>query len=334
MTPRCVPAVPDFEHHTEHAVCELLCSQLPDTAAVLANMRFTDRRGDVEADLVIALPGADIAVLKVKGGAYTMTGGRGGRPAVARLRHADRPGQTSGAQQVRDAYLSRPRRAVAATAASVRPSRGAADQPVPDDVDPPDCPRWLVVDADQLGRLADIVRAVLQRQESENPFATEQDVDDLLTGRPSSQRDTVDLAASRELECDLLTERQAKILDAIRDIFRVEVRGGAGSGKTWLAVEQQMRSHGAYWESYWAGDDVFLGHVLGFKGLERPVVVLAVNGFGRGNERAREKLYVGLSRARDLRVVCGDTEVIRAIGGAGILSTVVEHNAMRYARSS
>ena len=45
-----------------------------------------------------------------------------------------------------------------------------------------------------------------------------------------------------------------------------------------------------YWESYWAGDDVFYGHVLGFKGLERPVVVLAVNGFGRGDERARESL--------------------------------------------
>ena len=80
----------------------------------------------------------------------------------------------------------------------------------------------------------------------------------------------------------------------------------------------QRHGHAAYWESYWAGDDVFFGHVLGFKGLERPVVVLAVNGFGKGEERAREKLYVGLSRARDLLVVCGDPELIRAVGGDGV----------------
>lgn len=85
-----------------------------------------------------------------------------------------------------------------------------------------------------------------------------------------------------------------------------------------VQVEQQAQGHDAYWESYWAGDDVFFGHVLGFKGLERPAVVLAVNGFGRGDERTREKLYVGLSRARDLLVVCGDPQVLRAVGGDGV----------------
>ena len=82
-----------------------------------------------------------------------------------------------------------------------------------------------------------------------------------------------------------------------------------------VQVEQQGRGQ----DDYWAGEDVFFGHVLGFKGLERPAVVLAVNGFGRGDERAREKLYVGLSRARDLLVVCGDPDVIRDVGGEGPL---------------
>ena len=87
-----------------------------------------------------------------------------------------------------------------------------------------------------------------------------------------------------------------------------------------MQVERQAHGQDSYWESYWAGDDVFYGHVLGFKGLERPVVVLAVNGFGHGDERAREKLYVGLSRARDLLVVCGDPAVIRQVGGDGVMS--------------
>jgi UvrD-like helicase C-terminal domain len=59
-----------------------------------------------------------------------------------------------------------------------------------------------------------------------------------------------------------------------------------------------------YWDTFWDDRDVFYGHVLGVKGLERPVVVLAVNGF-RELDREREMRYVGMSRARDLLVVCG-----------------------------
>ena len=73
----------------------------------------------------------------------------------------------------------------------------------------------------------------------------------------------------------------------------------------------------SYWSSFWDGEDVFYGHVLGFKGLERPAVVLAVNGF-REEARAREMLYVGLSRARDLLIVCGDLELIRRVGGEAV----------------
>lgn len=73
----------------------------------------------------------------------------------------------------------------------------------------------------------------------------------------------------------------------------------------------------AYWDDFFAAEDVFYGHVLGFKGLERPVVVLAVNGF-RDVPRAREMLYVGLSRARTQLVVCGDPELIAEVGGEGV----------------
>ena len=58
----------------------------------------------------------------------------------------------------------------------------------------------------------------------------------------------------------------------------------------------------ACWDDFFAAEDVFYGHVLGFKGLERPVVVLAIDGF-RDVRRAKELLYVGLSRARTLLVV-------------------------------
>ncbi|MGY1927081.1 ATP-binding domain-containing protein, partial [Modestobacter sp. SYSU DS0903] len=84
-----------------------------------------------------------------------------------------------------------------------------------------------------------------------------------------------------------------------------------------VQVERQAEGQDAYWASYWDDEDLFYGHVLGFKGLERPAIVLAVNGF-RLEERAREMLYVGLSRARDLLVVCGDLELIRRVGGDAV----------------
>ena len=73
----------------------------------------------------------------------------------------------------------------------------------------------------------------------------------------------------------------------------------------------------AYWDGFFAAEDVFYGHVLGFKGLERSVAVLAVNGF-RDPERAREMLYVGLSRAQSLLVVVGERAVLERLGGDGV----------------
>ncbi|MFC7360952.1 ATP-binding domain-containing protein [Nocardioides astragali] len=61
-----------------------------------------------------------------------------------------------------------------------------------------------------------------------------------------------------------------------------------------------------YWRTYW-DDDVFYGHVLGCKGLERRAVVLCLNEDG-SRDRARERLYVGMSRATDELVVVGDRD--------------------------
>ncbi len=79
--------------------------------------------------------------------------------------------------------------------------------------------------------------------------------------------------------------------------------------------KEMIDYHGwdGYWDAFFAAGDVFYGHVLGFKGLERPVVVLAVNGL-----RDESRLYVGLSRARSCLVVCGDLDQIAAVGGAGL----------------
>ena len=68
-----------------------------------------------------------------------------------------------------------------------------------------------------------------------------------------------------------------------------------------------------YWDTFWDNEDVFYGHVLGAKGMERRAVVLCINESGH-TDRFRERLYVGLSRATDRLVVVGDLEVIARAG--------------------
>ena len=85
--------------------------------------------------------------------------------------------------------------------------------------------------------------------------------------------------------------------------------------------EQRQRQAGgqdSYWDSFWDEEQVFYGHVLGFKGLERSAVVLALNE-ETPVERSRERLYVGLSRPRDQLVVCGDPDYIAEVGGDSVL---------------
>lgn len=82
-------------------------------------------------------------------------------------------------------------------------------------------------------------------------------------------------------------------------------------------VDRQELGNAAYWDTFWDAEQVFYGHVLGFKGLERRVVVLALNE-SKPRDRSRERLYVGLSRARDQLVVCGDPEFVREVGGPDV----------------
>ncbi|MGY2001712.1 NERD domain-containing protein [Blastococcus sp. SYSU DS1024] len=544
MTARVFPSSPVFESHAERLFAEALRDQLPDDAVMVCGQRFSDRREDREADVIVAWPGFGIAVIEVKGGSVHLRGGEwrqvgGGidkqiRPVEQALRCK---------YLLRD-YLRRDRRWTAGDPRMVHLVALPATT-LPDDFAAPDAPRWMVLDKADLSQAAARVASALRQWESDVEPPTAEDVEafvDCLAGVGIPQQDLLATLHEREAECDLLTRDQARVLDWLRSNRRVEVRGGAGSGKTWLALEKarrltlegervavmcysrglaeylrrrvetwkpkerpayvgtfhglgidwgvtpgsdddsgyweeylpermvelagalpvadrfdaivideaqdfaeswwpavlaalrspdegclyvfadegqrvfarqgrppvaltpfdldenlrntkqiagtfgslttsQMRYRGgdgvpvrfvqcdtddaigaaddeaaalldagwpaesvallttyrrhpvqaerqtagqdAYWDSFWGDDDLFYGHVLGFKGLERPAVVLAVNGF-RDEERAREMLYVGLSRARDLLVVCGDLELIRRVGGPAVAQRLAQ----------
>ena len=74
----------------------------------------------------------------------------------------------------------------------------------------------------------------------------------------------------------------------------------------------------AYWAQLADKDVVFYSTVAGFKGLERPAVVLVVDGFHDGVQPS-SVMYTGMSRASDLLVVVGPHNVVSsAIGEASM----------------
>jgi superfamily I DNA/RNA helicase len=75
---------------------------------------------------------------------------------------------------------------------------------------------------------------------------------------------------------------------------------------------QSDHDRDAHWSSLWTNEDVFYCTVGGFKGLERPVVVLAIDGFHEDTDQD-DVLYVGMSRARDKLVVVAESNLIRQL---------------------
>jgi Nuclease-related domain/UvrD-like helicase C-terminal domain len=539
-----LPESPRLANDAERRVWQLLTDQLQPADLVIAGQRVTDHLKDHEIDFVVAIEGAGIVCIEVKGGEVWHDGTgwrqkRGGNDV-----DIDPVRQARGACYALRSFIENDPRW---TQGRLRWDHVVVlpNAELPQDFALPECPRWKVIDRTDLPNLASRLRDVLIRQELDRPFLDQRGIEQLhtaLSGCGLPQRDVVARALENEDAADILTEQQAVILDAIKLLHRVAVRGGAGSGKTFLAVEQARRlavrgqrvalvcySHGlasylkritanwprrqqpayvgefhslgvqwgapkgpdesernaatvqfwehdlpqqmaelaanlepghrfdavvvdeaqdfadgwwdpilaslrddetggiflfsdegqrvfdrqgappvplvplildhnirntrqiatafqplvdhpmrflggdgpdvtfvacattdaidagddqierlmdegwrpqdlallttgsrhpeqmarqaegneAYWDSFWDVDQVFYGHVLGFKGLERRAVVLVVNEEG-AFERSRERLYVGLSRARDQLVVCGDPDFIRTVGGADL----------------
>jgi hypothetical protein len=531
---------PRLANEAERKVYQTLLEQLEPHSLMVPGQRVTDHLKDHEVDFVVAIGGAGIVCLEVKGGDVWHDGETWWQKRRGHEHRIEPVRQARDACYALREFVEQDDRW---TQGRLRWDHMIVlpNAEIADDFALPECPRWKVIDRNDLPTLLDKLKYVIFRQELDRPLLTRQGIRQLstaLSGRGLPQRSVVARALASQDAADALTEHQAVILDAIQLLNRVEIRGGAGSGKTFLAVEQARRlsakgqrvallcySHGlasyleritatwrrhhpayvgefhtlgvlwgapegpdeslrteetvqfwehdlplqmadlaaqldpghrfdsivvdeaqdfadawwdpllaalkddetgglyvfsdegqrvfnrhgsppvplvpllldqnlrntrqianafqplvdhpmrflggegpavkfiacsqddamnagddevellleegwrpedvallttgtrhpeqkerqaagnaAYWDSFWDADQVFYGHVLGFKGLERRAVVLVVNEKS-ALERSRERLYVGLSRARDQLVVCGDPDLIREVGG-------------------
>ena len=239
-----LPDDPRLANDTERRVWTALIAQLGDGDLVIAGQRVTDQLKDHEIDFVVAIEGAGIVCVEVKGGEVTHDGDTW-------LQHL-RSGQIKIIDPVRQVRQARyalrdfiekdPRW----TQGRVRWNHVVVlpNSEFSQDFAVTDCPRWMVVDRDDFPNVVGRIRDIALNQETELPLLTAKGIEELriaLGGRGLPQRDVVARALENEDAANILTDRQAVILDAIQLLTRVEVRGGAGSGKTFMALEQARR---------------------------------------------------------------------------------------------
>ena len=240
------PERPRFASGTERLVWELLRRQLRAEDVLMSGLRITDHGKDHEADVVVLLPGTGAVVIEVKGGSVWHDGNewrqrRGGRDVTIHP-----VGQARGTKYALRDYVDKDPRWQAAGRRNVRWSHAVVlpNTELPEDFTTPDCPRWSMVDRTQLDDLAGLIRDIPAQQTSGQAPLTAEDAEliaEILRGRGEARRGVVAIADERDAESERLTQEQAVILGATRLLNRVEVRGGAGTGKTWLAVEQVRR---------------------------------------------------------------------------------------------
>ncbi|MDV3220918.1 NERD domain-containing protein [Intrasporangium sp.] len=232
-----------FANEAERLVWHALVEQVHPDTVLIPNLRLTSTQKDHELDVLALMPGVGVVVVEVKGGSVSVdeqgqwwSGSRHRRSRVRPVEQAREAKYALRAFIEADPRWKNRRSRVRFGHAVVLPYTD-----LPAGFATPDCPRWMVSgrgDLDDLGRRIHDVAAV---QENAQRVPTHDDVDlirEILTGRSFPVHDLTAEADEREAVADRLTMEQAALLNVTRLIHRMEVRGGAGSGKTILALTQ------------------------------------------------------------------------------------------------
>ena len=242
--PRLIPDDPRFTTESERVVWERLRDSLRPQDTLIANLRLTDTRKDHEADLVVVMPDVGVVAVEVKGTGVRIDDGQWTIRRHGKRVPIDPVGQARDTRYAIRQYIESDRRWADSSRSKVRFAHAVVTPFVGLglDFDLPDCPRWMIHDRDDLDDLAARLADIPLGFETHCRVPTEDDCEvvvDILTARGTSAVPTVaDEADEREARADRLTQEQSLVLDVTRLLRRVEIRGGAGSGKTVLALTQ------------------------------------------------------------------------------------------------
>ena len=241
MTARSLPESPTFTTASEREVWQRVMKQLPEGCVILPSLRIADRHKDHEADLLVLMPDSGIVVVEVKGshvwhdqGAWFIQRGE----AADRIYPVD---QSRDAQYALRNYVESDPRWGSRTRVRWGHHVVLARTEIDDDFATPDLPRWRASGQNDLPDLGSRLWDTTSLHQKDARAPTHDDVDlivDILGGRLLPTRDVAAIAADREEHAQRLTLEQANLLKVTRLLPRLEIRGGAGSGKTVLAMHQ------------------------------------------------------------------------------------------------
>ncbi|RYB92493.1 DUF2075 domain-containing protein [Nocardioides glacieisoli] len=238
--PRLIPESPTFTTPSEQEVWERLRDTLGDDDVLIANLRLTDEKKDHEVDLVVLMPDVGIVAVEVKGGSVWWDDGwrimRRGRETT--IHPVD---QARDAKYALRAYVEHDERWGSRTRVAWAHAVVTPYSDFDADFTLTELPRWALHDKGDQAHLAERLRQTATRLTHGQRVATHDDVDEIaeiLTGRLGTSYDIRAESDERAAVADRLTLEQASILSVTRLLHRVEVRGGAGSGKTVLALQQ------------------------------------------------------------------------------------------------
>lgn len=239
-----LPEHPVYGHPSEEMIVEKLRDQLSEDSLIVVGQRVSTDEKEHEVDILVAMPGAGIVAMEIKAGQITVEDGQWIQGSGAKQYRIDPVAQCRDALYALRGFVSAdprwPQQYQRWTHMLVFPHAS-----IPDDFALPDIRRNRIADRDQLDQLATIAYRLAQDSGSpDRPFLALATVDRLaeaLGGRGLPQRDVVARAAENADIADALTREQSVLLRAIDALPRVEIRGGAGSGKTFLALEQARR---------------------------------------------------------------------------------------------
>ena len=244
MAPQLYPEDPRFTTESEQVVWEQLRRTLRPEDTLIANYRMTDTTKDHEADLVVVMPDVGVVVVEVKGAGLRVEDGRWSILRDQRRVPIDPVEQVREAKYAIRQYIESDRRWADSSRGKVRFAHAVVTPFVGlgIDFDLPECPRWMLHDRDALPELADRLADIPLGFETHRRIPTADDCDlivSILTARGVEAAGSLaDQADERAHRADRLTEEQSQILRVTRLLRRLEIRGGAGSGKTVLALTQ------------------------------------------------------------------------------------------------
>jgi hypothetical protein len=244
VSARCYPSEPEFRGDggpAERRVWEALRDQLPAEAVLFHSLALTEDGRDLDADLVVGWPEVGVAIVEVKAGHITREQGQWYQGGQGRRRPIHPVLQARDCMYVLRRYL-RERAPDLAQARFVYlvafPFTAVAANWRP----PPDCPRGRVLARNDLGLAADRIRAAVDRYgKGSRPLTDVDQLVKVLAGELRGQISVLSQAAEHDARVEQMTHDQFHILGLLREHRRIKIVGGAGTGKTWLAIEQTRR---------------------------------------------------------------------------------------------